>query len=111
MVELPNGIPSHDTMERTMHRVKSEDVNNLVLSFVQSIIGKDVIHLSIDGKFVRATREGLNTLDATDIVSAFLPNSKLSVLSQQTKTKESNKNEIPVIKDLLTSLKEKFPKR
>ena len=110
-IELPNGIPSHDTMERTMHRIRSSELNDMIVSLVEQYIGDDVIHICIDGKFARATRDSSsnNTIDAFDIVSAYIAGLHLSIYSKQTKTNDKNKNELAVIKELLVSLKESFP--
>lgn len=112
LVELPNGIPSHDTMERTMHRVRSSELNELVVNLFGGFVDDEIIHLCLDGKFVRATRDSGNdsTVDAYDIISVYIAQLHLSISSRQTKTNENNKNETSIMRELLISLKETFPK-
>lgn len=111
LVELDNGIPSHDTMERTIHRINSIEFNTLIIKFISEYIPDKYIHICIDGKFVKATKEGINSTDAIDIVSAYVAGVKLSIYSAQTKTNTNTKNEIGVIKKVLKELHSIIPDR
>lgn len=109
LVDLEHGIPSHDTMERAIHRIKSIEFNALIIKFVSQYIPDRYLHICIDGKFVKATREGINSIDAIDIVSAYVAGVKLSIHSEQTRTNTNTKNEIGVMKQLLIKLHEILP--
>ncbi len=110
-VEFPNGIPSHDTMERTMHRINPKELNDIICNYTIGLVDEKNIHVCIDGKFVKATKEGKTKVDAIDIVSVFVGKIKLSLYSEQTRTSENDKNELPVIKRLLDILYEKYKEK
>ena len=107
MINLENGIPSHDTMERAMHRIKSEEFNNLVFKYVYDFL-PDVIHVCIDGKFVKATKDVCNNNQAIDIISAHVAGIKVNIYSEQALTKESNKTETSIMKVVLEKLYDKL---
>lgn len=111
IIDLRNGIPSHDTMERAMHRIDTREFNGLVYKFVNEYIPNQYIHVCIDGKFVRSTKEGKEHNDAVDIVSAYIAGIKLSIYSTQVKTNQQNKNEATAIKQLLQELYTYFKNR
>ena len=96
---LPNGLPSHDTLERTVQKVDKLELNkSLVNLLFPSLKGRPII--SIDGKCVRATRD--STTKGTyggmkDIVTMFMSESKLSLLSWNNSDKGNEMNVIPVL--------------
>ena len=80
---LPNGIPSHDTLERVVQKIDKLELNkSLVNLLFPSINGRPII--SIDGKCIRSTKN--TSLKGTyqgmkDVVTMFMSESKLSLLS------------------------------
>lgn len=104
-LELPNGIPSHDTFRRVFMRVKPSEFQRSFVSWVKelaSLVKADLVN--IDGKHLRGTRtrqdkqagrEGLR------MVSAWASEQRL-VLGQ-VKTAEKS-NEITAIPELLRML-------
>lgn len=105
---LPNGLPSHDTLERTVHKVNKLELNkSLVTLLFPSLKGRPVI--SIDGKCIRATKD--SSVKGTyggmkDIVTMFMGESKLSLLSHNNSDKGNEMNVIPV---LLKMFRETYP--
>lgn len=105
---LPNGVPSHDTLERIVHQVDRFELDELLLkTLFPQINGRPII--SIDGKNLRATKD--TSIEGTyqgmkDILTAFLCDSKLSLLSE---SKGDKGNEMTTIPCLIDRIHEYFP--
>ena len=101
-LELPNGIPSHDTFGRFFSLLDPEDFQGAFLQWVQST--NDIFksqNISIDGKCLRRSHDKSNDKSAIYMVSAWASDNKL-VLGQ-VKTDEKS-NEITAIPKLLRVL-------
>lgn len=101
-LELPNGIPSHDTFTRVFARLDPEAFRERFLKWVQAIsaiIGGQVI--AIDGKKLRGSQDGRLGKGAIDMVSAWATENQL-VLGQVKVDDKSN--EITAIPELLKLL-------
>ncbi len=101
ILELPNGIPSHDTFNRLFSSLDPDEFENCFLKWIKSInkamVGEVV---SIDGKTIRGSKKsGFKT--ATHIVSAWAD--KNEIVLGQIKVDEKS-NEITAIPKLLNSL-------
>lgn len=96
---IPNGLPSHDTLERIVHKIDKLELNHsLVALLFPSLKNRPII--SIDGKNIRATRD--RSLSGChqgmkDIVTMYLAESKISLLSYNNLDKGNEKNVIPVL--------------
>jgi len=101
-LELPNGIPSHDTFNRVFARLDPEQFQACFMRWmmaVSQVIGSQVI--AIDGKFVRRSHDKGNGKAAIDMVSAWATANHL-VLGQVKVDDKSN--EITAIPQLLEAL-------
>jgi predicted transposase YbfD/YdcC len=101
-LELPHGIPSHDTFGRVFSRIKPEEFRSSFLDWVkaiQELTQGEVI--AVDGKKLRGSRDEGNGQAAIDMVSAWATANEL-VLGQV--KVEDNSNEIPTIPKLLQLL-------
>ncbi len=101
-LELPNGIPSHDTFNRVFSRLNPEAFRQRFLEWVQAvsqITGGQVI--AIDGKKLRGSAEPILGRGAIDMVSAWATENHL-VLGQLKVDDKSN--EITAIPQLLQIL-------
>jgi predicted transposase YbfD/YdcC len=101
-LELPNGIPSHDTFNRVFARLDSKQFQDGFMgwiSAVSEIIGGQVI--AIDGKVLRRSHERRIGKAAIDMVSAWASANRL-VLGQVKVDDKSN--EITAIPQLLKAL-------
>jgi predicted transposase YbfD/YdcC len=99
-IELPNGIPAHDTLNAVMGRINPKQSNICFTKWVQtelpSLAG---IHVAIDGKTVRGSRDADGK--AVHIVSAFASEMRVALTQQPCGEKS---NEITAIPDLLDFL-------
>lgn len=101
-LELPNGIPSHDTFTRLFARLNPEQFQTCFqrwMSAVSEVIGGQVI--AIDGKVLRRSHDKAIGKAAIDMVSAWATENHL-VLGQ-VKVEEKS-NEITAIPQLLEAL-------
>jgi len=101
-LELPGGIPSHDTFARVFALLNPEEFQKCFSSWINSItekFGVDVI--AIDGKTLKKSYDKNKKLKALHIVSAWSTSHKL-VLGQKKVNKKSN--EITAIPALLEML-------
>lgn len=101
-LELPNGIPSHDTMYRVFSRLNPKEMNAALIrwteSFNQSVEGKVV---AIDGKTLRGSFDKATGKGSLHLISAWVEENSM-VLGQV--AVESKKNEISKIPTLLQML-------
>jgi predicted transposase YbfD/YdcC len=101
-LELPNGIPSHDTFTRVFARLDPEQFQACFIRWmkaVSEVIGGQVI--AIDGKFVRRSHDQKLGKTAIDMVSAWATANHW-VLGQSKVDEKSN--EITAIPPLLEAL-------
>ncbi|MDD2634616.1 MAG: ISAs1 family transposase [Bacteroidales bacterium] len=100
-LDLPNGIPTHDTFNRFFSALDSNEFENCFLDWINSIFNRTQGEIiSIDGKTMRGSRnQGCKS--ATHIVSAWADKNEL--ILGQIKTDEKS-NEITAIPILLNAL-------
>ncbi|MDZ4877251.1 MAG: ISAs1 family transposase ISAsp2 [Chroococcidiopsis cubana SAG 39.79] len=101
-LELPNGIPSHDTFSRVFSRLDPEQFQNCFLIWVRSLskmIAGEVV--AIDGKTLRHSYDEGSDKRAIHMVSAWATEQRL-VLGQVKVDEKSN--EITAIPELLKVL-------
>ena len=100
-LELPNGIPSEDTINRVFSSIDSSQFESCFMEWVNSIttILKDQV-IAIDGKTLRGAKSG-GKKSPVHMVSAWANQNNL-VLGQVKVTEKSN--EITAIPELLESL-------
>jgi predicted transposase YbfD/YdcC len=101
-LELPNGIPSHDTFGRVFSLISPEELQGCFLSWIRAVyqISKGQI-IPIDGKTLRHSYDrGLNK-GAIHMISAWASENR--VVLGQLKTEEKS-NEITAIPELLQVL-------
>lgn len=101
-LELPNGIPSHDTFGRVFAAIKPEEFEKSFMEWVREI--NELTHgqvLAIDGKVLRGSKDSGSGKNAIYMVSAWASENQL-VLGQRKVDDKSN--EITAIPKLLEVL-------
>ncbi len=101
ILELPNGIPSHDTFGRVFAHLDPVEFEKCFFEWVQGISGKVEGVIAIDGKTSRRSHDKTNGKKALHMVSAWTAENRL-VLAQVAVDKKSN--EITAIPLLLRQL-------
>lgn len=100
---LPNGIPSHDTINGVFANIRPKLFETLFCQWVDSLknntITKEVV--SIDGKYIRGSKDTFHEQNPIYMVSAWAGQNEL-VLGQLKVTEKSNEiTAIPLLLDLL----------
>lgn len=101
-LELPNGIPSHDTEARLFRRLNPQQFQQCFLDWIKAInrITEGEV-IAIDGKSLRHSYDKRADIGAIHMVSAWATESRL-VLGQVKVDKKSNEiTAIPELLDLL----------
>lgn len=102
IIPLPQGIPSHDTIERVFKRLEPGSFESVFRRWAKGLMEKtSQEQLAIDGKTVRGSKDGFRHKHALHLVSAWACNNEL-VLGQL-KT-EGKIDEIDAIRQLITML-------
>ncbi len=101
-LELPNGVPSHDTFARVFARLEPKQLQEVLTRWTSAlhseIKGKNV---AIDGKAVRRSFDKATDKSALHVVSAWLSQDNL-ILGQVAVDKKSNEiTAIPALLDML----------
>lgn len=102
-LKLPNGIPSHDTINRVISMLNSRSFERIFTQWVQSLKDKgiDVELIAIDGKTVRGSKDTFHEKSAIHLINAWASQNQL-VLGQCKSEGKSNEIEsIPILLDLL----------
>jgi predicted transposase YbfD/YdcC len=102
-LDLPNGIPSHDTFGRVFARLDPKQFHQCFLSWTQSVseLTQGAV-VSLDGKTVRASFDRATALSPLHMVSAWCSQNGGLVLGQLKTASKSN--EITAIPELLKLL-------
>ena len=101
LLELPNGIPSHDTFGRVFARIDPKQFEECFLNWVRGVTEKITGVIAIDGKTLRRSHDAANGKKALHLVSAWAAENRM-VLAQLAVDEKSN--EITAIPELLKLL-------
>ena len=101
-LELPNGIPSHDTFGRVFARLNPESFQVRFMEWVQNVeqITQGQV-IAIDGKTVRRSHDRANGKGAIHIVSAWATQNQITLGQRKV---DGKSNEITAIPELLSLL-------
>ena len=101
-LDLPGGIPSHDTFERVFRRLDPKELHACFLRWIESFLTREGQHVAIDGKTLRRSFDAPGGERALHLVSAFAADGVGLVLGQV--AVEEKSNEITAIPELLRLL-------
>lgn len=101
-LELPHGIPSHDTFGRVFVRLDPDQFEQCFVAWVQTLLGKATgEQIAIDGKTLRRSHNRTKQRGPVHLVSAWAETERL-VLGQLASAAHSNEiTAIPQLLDLL----------
>ena len=102
IMDLENGIPSHDTFQRIFSRLDPKELADAVMLWMQELTKDlDQKHIAIDGKTLRGSFDRANEQSAFHTLNAFVVDS-LTILRHEVGTKKDS--EVTMIPKLLDSL-------
>ena len=100
-LELPNGIPSHDTFNRTFTTVKTATLQGVLLPWLLERRGLPGEWIHVDGKTMRHTRRNSKNLGALHVVSAWAGQTGLTLGQVAVEAKSNEITAIPQLLELL----------
>jgi predicted transposase YbfD/YdcC len=100
---LPNGIPSHDTINRVFSLINPVEFELAFINWVKSLKNKDITRevIGIDGKQAKGSKDTFNNIKAAHIVSAWANTNQLVLGQIKVEDKSNEITAIPVLLDLL----------
>lgn len=101
-IELPNGIPSHDTIERAFKRISPKEFQKCFINWMKEIVELSAgTIVAIDGKTMRGAFDGEDKKSPIHIVSAWASQNELVLGQIKTNEKSNEITAIPELLDLL----------
>jgi len=100
-LELPNGIPAHDTFRRVFAAVQPAAVQGVLIPWLQQRRGLPAEWVHIDGKALRGSRCAARGLGALHLVSAWASQQGLTLGQVAVDAKSNEITAIPLLLDLL----------
>lgn len=99
-LELPNGIPSHDTINRVFKFLDTNKFSESLYHWSKEILSsiqEQLTHISIDGKVLCGTAKSGKKKSGICIVSAWVSEHRLVLGQQKVDTKSNEKTAIPTL--------------
>lgn len=102
-LRLPNGIPSHDTINRVFQAIKFRQFERLFLEWAEGLKpdGSAEKVIAIDGKTVRGSRDGYHDNPAIHLVHAWSVENGICLGQRKTRDKSNEITAIPELLDML----------
>ena len=102
-LDLPGGIPSHDTFNRVLSRLDPEELSSVMSLWLTSVSDslKSQEIVAIDGKTLRRTFDRASNQGPLHLITAFA--TETGIVLGQKKTEEKS-NEITAIPELIRQL-------
>jgi predicted transposase YbfD/YdcC len=100
-LDLPNGMPSHDTINRVISRLDPKEFSNCIVEWTKLLSEKHEGVIAIDGKTLRRSYRDASKKNPLHVVGAWSSDNGIVLGQVQTDAKS---NEITVIPELLKLL-------
>jgi len=101
-LELPNGIPSHDTFSRVFARIEPKQFQDCFLNWVEALTEKlGVKVIALDGKTLKQSYDRNQKQKALHIVSAWSSSHQLVLGQRKVKNKSNELTAIPALLEML----------
>ena len=103
-LELPHGIPSHDTLRRFLERVDPQAFQRCFAAWIESLLIPDsegARLLSIDGKTLRRSHDRKHKLGPLHLVSVWASDQGLTLAQVATEEKSNEITAIPAVLELV----------
>lgn len=101
-LELPNGIPSHDTFGRVFAALDPDAFRAVFIAWVISW-GKEIAgrQIAVDGKTLRCSHDRANGIAAIHMVNAFATDSGIALGQVKTASKSNEITAVPPLLEML----------
>lgn len=99
-LELPNGIPSHDTFNRVFKFLDKEAFAESLYRWskeILSTLNEEYTQINIDGKVLRATAKSGHKKSGLCLLSAWVSDHQLILGQQKVDTKSNEKTAVPAL--------------
>lgn len=100
-LDLPNGMPSHDTINRVISRLNPEEFSKSIIEWTGTLSEKLGGVIAIDGKTLRRSYHDASKKNPLHIVSAWSSENGIVLGQVQTEEKSNEITAIPKLLDLL----------
>lgn len=102
-LRLPNGIPSHDTINRVFQAINFRQFERLFLEWAEGLKPEGAAEtvIAIDGKTVRGSRDGYRGSSPIHLVHAWSVENGLCLGQRKTRDKSNEITAIPELLDML----------
>ncbi len=101
-LELPNGIPSHDTFERVFDAIEPQAFQQCLLNWLHALRGlPGVKQVAIDGKVLRGSGKGCGPLAPLHLVNAWATEQALHLGQVAVDTDSNEITAVPKLLELL----------
>ncbi|GHT04687.1 hypothetical protein AGMMS49525_11310 [Bacteroidia bacterium] len=103
ILELKNGIPSHDTINRVLSLLHPRAFERLFMEWANTLKGSQVMEhvIAIDGKTVRGSKDSFHHTSAVHLVHAWSVENNICLGQRKTEMKSNEITAIPELLDLL----------
>jgi len=103
ILRLPNGIPSHDTINRVFSMLRPDRFEQIFAQWVDSLRIKGISNevIAIDGKTARGSKDTFHEKSPIHIVSAWANSNQLVLGQRKVDTKSNEITAIPLLLEML----------
>lgn len=101
LLNLENGVPSHDTFSRVFSLIDSKKFIDIFIEWIKDIVKQKGLHVAIDGKAIKSARDKVNNGSIPYILSGFLCDIGLSIGQIKVDDKSNEITAIPELLDLI----------